>query len=491
LTASRNAIAAIPTASPYSMPAQLLLAIIYLNENDFVKALPILHSLADETNYPWTDLQTAYLRNAALLKLGMIHYQRGEFKLAISFFDRISQGFENHDQALIGQAWAALRMGDYHGSLARSDRLLKTYLASQFTYEALTLAGHCRRLLAQPKSALDAYRHVVLSRNEKEAKKEYDQERDRVMDQHRELNRLEKEALEKKQAALYAEIDRIKGQITSYVDQTSEKTDSGTQLLRDYYDERVEIFNRMDDLQTVIEVAEREERPDLADKARKQLSRLITVLETYRSDEQVTNPAFLIEYPLAAKEAGQEHQRARLDGVYRELELEKRRIEGNIARLSEYQRLGRSAGDQSDRTDLEILQTDLAHLRDRMSALRKTVIEARPQLVSSNAEVWNDFSGFGLTDIIYQERGNRLNQIDDYANQLKGIEMVLADRRGEIEGRLQRFEDEIRRLQDSLLSRKIQLEQMERRTYFDKMYFDDKEQEEEGWEEQLRRQQQP
>jgi hypothetical protein len=61
----------------------------------------------------------------------------------------------------------------------------------------------------------------------------------------------------------------------------------------------------------------------------------------------------------------------------------------------------------------------------------------------------------------------------------------LAERRQTIEQRLQGYEDDIRKLQDTLLSRKLQLEQMERQTYFDKVYFDEKESEEEEWERQL------
>jgi hypothetical protein len=491
LDASMASLRAIPSSSEYYMSSQLLLAIVYLNKNDFTPALPILQSLTDETSYPWTDLQTAYIRNTALLKLGMIYYQRAEFKTALSYFERVSQGFQDYDQALIGQSWANLRLGDYTSSLARSHQVLNNYLASNFTYEALTLSGHCKRLLNQPESALNAYRYVVRSQNERQSKEEINQERDRVQDQDRELNRLEKESLEKRQVELYSEIDKIKDQITGYMDVMNERTDTGVRLLQDYYDERLDIFARMDDLQTVIETAEREERPDLADKARKQLSRLIRVLETYRSDQEVVNTAFLVDFPLAAKEASMEYQKSNLSGVYRDLELEKRRLERNVELLTEYQRVGRDRGRESDRTDLSVLQSDLGHLRDRLSILRKSVVEAMPEDPSSNAELWNDFSGFGMTDVIYKERSNRLDTIDRYAARLKGIETVLADRRGEIQQRLQQFEDDIRKLQDDLLSRKIKLDQMERQTYFDKFYFDEKEQEEEAWEERLNRSSNP
>ena len=477
----QSAVQAVPAGSPYRMPAQLLSAIAWLNQNDFTQAVPILESLIDETIYPWTDLQTSYIRNTALLKLGMVYYQRGEFPRANDFFNRVSKGFADHDQALIGQAWASLRLGDYNASLSRTHQLLNSFLASNFTYEALTLAGHCQRLMNQPHDALNAYRYVVRSQNERAKKQEYNQERDRLKTQSRELDRLEKESLERRQVDLYADVERIKNQINAYVVSINERTDTGTQLLQDYYEERVDLFAKLDELQTVIEVAEREERPDIADKARKQLARLIRVLQTYRSDQNVVNTAFLVDFPLAAREASLEYKRNNLASVYRDLEMEKRRLERNVELVAGFEHAGEKTVAMASRSDLEILRSDLDHLRDRMSVLRKRVVEEQPAPSSSDAETWSDLSGFGMTDIIYRERMKRLSTIDDYAVRLKGIETVLSDRRHDIEVKLQLFEDEIRVLQDNLLSRKIQLDQMERQTYFEKFYFDEKEQEE-SWE---------
>ena len=283
-----------------------------------------------------------------------------------------------------------MRLGDHSSALARSRQLLTTYLTSSFTYEALTLAGHCQRLLQQPENALNAYRYVVRSRNEQESNQEFHREHDQILAQKRELSRLERESLEKKQVALHAEIDSLQSQLSAHLDVVKERTETGTHLLQDYYAERMDIFGQLDDLQNVIEVAEREERPDLASQARKQLARLVRVLETFRSDQEVVNTAFLIDFPLAAQEASNEYQRQNNLQVRRELELEKRRLERNLELLTEYQRVGRSAATEGDREDLEILQDDLDHLRSRLSALRNHAAAAAPALNASNADWWDE-----------------------------------------------------------------------------------------------------
>ena len=51
---------------------------------------------------------------------------------------------------------------------------------------------------------------------------------------------------------------------------------------------------------------------------------------------------------------------------------------------------------------------------------------------------------------------------------------------------VERVEIYDKKLQDKLITRKIQLEQLERKTYFENLYFDTHEREEETWEDQLR-----
>ena len=91
-----------------------------------------------------------------------------------------------------------------------------------------------------------------------------------------------------------------------------------------------------------------------------------------------------------------------------------------------------------------------------------------------------------MSDIVHELRNKRRDEINNYADQLMTVEDAMENRRQEIEQKLEQFEKEIRQLQDRLISRKIQLEQLEKQTYFDNYYFENKEKEEESWEEKLK-----
>ncbi len=482
---AKEALIKVSASSEFYPPSQLLLGVVYANLDEFDSAIPIFRMLSDKKSYPWTNLNTAYIRNTALLRLGMIHYQRGEFSDAITTFDQVSQGFTGFDEALIGQAWANLGMGNYDAAMERSHALLRNYLASNFTYEALVLSAHCKRLLNQPENALNSYRYVVRARGMMDVQNEYDKERSRVLSHVKELNRLESQALEKREVGLYTEIDGLRNQLNEYLLRVKEPGDTGTQLLQDYYDERVDVLDQLSELDRIVEWAQSQGRLDVEDKATKQRARLIKVLETFRGDREVTNTSYLVDFPLAAREASFRYMRETLASAFRDMDLEKRRIE--IALNSVQEISSESAANKpAERNEVEILEADLNNLRDRISQFRKWMVDAKAGEPNSNLDHWSDLSGFGISDIIHSQRKEKLTAIDSYATRLKTIDVILTSRRDEIKGLLEGFEEEAKLLQNRLLSRKIQLEQMERQTYFNSLYFDNKESEEEAWEDRLR-----
>jgi TolA-binding protein len=485
-TNARDVLLQVPAESRFFLPAQLLLGVVYTNLNDYDRAMVIFEELSQKKNYPWTSVNVAHIRNTALTRLGMIYYQRGEYVKAEDLFSQVSKGYENYDAAIIGQAWSNLQRGNLDAALERSHALLKNYLASDFTYEALVLSAHCKRLLNQPETAMNSYRYVVRARGLENLHKKYDSEREQVLDQVKQINRLEQDALEGRQEELYQQIDNIKKDLNEYLLKIKEKSDTGTQLIQDYYDERTTIVDRLSELDAIEDWANLNGMPDVAYRAAEQRARLVKVLETYRADEDVTNTAFLMDYPLAAKESGMIFQREKMASTYSDLNMEKDRIEQSLGQLGEMKREAVEEDSALLRSDLELLEFDLNSLRDRLSQFKLWAVENRPQDPQSNIDYWSDYSGLGMSDIVYELRKKRRDEINNYADQLKTVEDAMESRRQEIEQKLEQFEKEIRELQDRLISRKIQLEQLEKQTYFDNYYFENKEKEEESWEEKLK-----
>ncbi|MBD3374171.1 hypothetical protein GF406_03980 [candidate division KSB1 bacterium] len=474
----------IDSDSDFYLPSQLLLAITLINMRDYEKALPVLTFLADKNSYPWTGLNTAYIRNTALIRLGMVHYEQGNYYKAQDVFSRVSQGFQGFDEALIAQAWSYLQTGRYNRAIASSHDLLRNYLASNFTYEALVLSAHCQQLTEQPDQAMNAYRYVVRAHEAMAMQSEFDRERALSTEAIDELEEMERTAIEFKREELYLEINMARDELRDFMAQVREKSDTGTQLIQDYYDERIDILNHIQQLDQVVQWGMEQNREEVVENALKQKDRLLKVLDTFQSDRDIVNTAYLVDYPLAAKEASMDFRRDQFSTVYRDLDLEKRRIENTLDALQQFQ--DNQELNMHTRMNLELLQKDLDQLNERMSKFHKVLKESLPDVPSSQLAYWNDFSGVKLSEMIFAARKERLETIDTYATHLRVIENVLQDRRNELESRLDQFEDQIRALQQRLMDRKIQLEQMERQTYFEKHYFDTRVTEEEDWESRLR-----
>ncbi len=472
----------IPESSRFHLPALLLKGVSYLNLDDYDAAIPVFQTLSRNRSYPWTDLDVAYIRNTALLRLGMIYYQRNDFNRAQQYFDRVSQGFRSFDNALIGKAWSALRLGEHEASIDQSYNLLRNHLASNYSYEALVLSAHCKQVLGQPESALQNYRYVIRARKMMNTAKDYHKEQNRLIDRKKQLSRLEAEALEKRQDILYYKVEEMQEKLSRLLFRIHQKGDSGSRLIRDYQDERVDIIHHLDDIDQVIHWAEQAGKPEIVEKAVEQRQRLLRVLQTFQADRDVVNTTYLVDFPLAAMEANLIWQRDNFVDLYRNLNLEKRRLENSI---NDLQNINSGELSFSDKLDMEILNGDLQHLQNRLSRFRHWLSQELPDAPQSRLEYWSDYAGFELSKIVYQLRQKKVDQIGDYAARIQEIRDLLKARKTDLETRLQDFNQEIRALQERWLSRKIELEQLEKQTYFEKYYFDTSERESENWEYRL------
>lgn len=463
--------------------SQLLAGVISTNMGKYDTAIEIYKKIANEDSYPWTAMTVAYTRNTALLRLGLLYYQQGKYQLALEIFDRVSPGFDNYDQVLIVKAWICFQQKDYQVSIDHALELVRTFIASDYTYEALVLNAYCNRLINNPQDAANAFRYVIRSQGILDMKKEYDTERSKVLGQLDELSNLEKDALERRQPHIYKDISELRMELSEFMLRVRERGDTGSQLIEDYYEERLDVMEHILRLDNIIEWAEETEEYEIAEKAHDQKDRLTKVLEVFKGDRNAINNAFLIDYPLAAKEALYYYKSENLDQVFYEMSTEKRRVENTLKEMDRLTSL--SDYNLSQQMDVELLFFEMENLRNRLNKLQKAMNEIDPEKPETNIDYWSDLSGFGVSDIIYKERKSKLAGIDVRSDKITIINDLLKTRRAEIEKKLNDFEKEIKKLQDKLLSRKIQLEQMERDKYIESFYYDTKEKEEETWEDRL------
>lgn len=469
---ARNVLELIPKGSKYYMTAQYLLGIVHANAGEYTSAIKIFEDLANRENYPWTDPQTTFLRNNALLKLGYVHYELGEYEKALSYFESVSPGFQGYDRGLLGAAWSNLKRGEYETAIQKVRKLFNDYLASNYTYEALVLSAHCKRILNRRDEALRDLRYVANARGVLDLSRRYNAERKEILDQLSELDRIEQEILDRRDRNLYQVTAQIRDQIQDLLLEFRHHSATGTLLLDELQQERQGVFRQIEELNHLIDEAQATGQKAVVDAAYHQRARLIKTLETYQADASIRNVNYFVDYPLATKESVATYRKEVLSDLLREMEDERQRIARKLAEARQLQRTKANGTVTSATLDLEILQEDLEKLRDRSSRLKAWIEDNSVEEINTRFDQWADFSGFGMSDITFANIEEREEDISELAYNVSAINHVLEERKRALEKRLERFDAEVRRIQEELQQEQIQMEKKEKEKYFQELYFE-------------------
>lgn len=470
----------IPPPSRYHFAAQYLRGIAQANLGNLAGALRWFQYVAetetDLAGLTLADPTTTLIRNNALMRLGFIYYQRGEFENAIRYFEKVSRGAENYDQTLIGLSWTYLKKGDLDKTITTTGTVLGNYLSSNYHYEALVLAAHCRRLLEQPTAALDNLRYVANAHGMLELSKEYNQEREQILSQLSEVERMEKAALEHRDKQLYNIISGVRQSLVGMLYSFGYRSNSGELLGDAFSEERQNIYRQLQQLDRLVAEARQSGLLDVERDAIERRNRLVRVLETYQADRSIQNVNYFVDYPLANKESGAAYRRQIVLNLFKEMEAEQERLKQNLTTanrlISEH---GKSAVNLA--IDLKTVQDDFRNLKYRMDRFQTWLSTYKVEEVTTDISQWADLSGFGMSDIAFQEINRREEKIDLFSQNIASIDNILRDRKISLEEMLRNFDREMRKIEEELLNEQVRLDRLEHDAYFRNSYFDTSESE--------------
>lgn len=468
--AAGEALERIDKGSKYYIPGLYLSGIAAARRGTYEGAIRLFTSIVDMENVPWADPNLAVIRNNALLKLGFIYYERGEYAQALSYFDAVSRGVEARDKVLIGKAWTHLKVGSYERTVGEVNELFQRYLSSNYTYEALVLAAHCKRLLNQPEEAMRDLRYVAKARGVFELANEYNAERQNILRQLDELERIETEVLDAQSKKMYELIAEIKSSLQGQLRQLTYQGGVGSNLMDDFQSERRAIYRQIQDLDAIIASAKNAGNQKVLNEAMAHRERLVKALATYQSDRMLGKVNYFIDFPLATKESSTRYRKQIVQNLMREMEYEKTKIKENLAAFQSLS--ANQKAEEQAFVELEALREDLTHLEDRLDRFQAWLSTYEIEQVETDFNHWADFSGFGLSDITMQELQRREARIADYSQHVTSIDHLLRRRKAELEERLARFDGELDKIRKELEAEQIRLDKLEREKFFEKLYFD-------------------
>ncbi len=467
--AAEAALARIEKGSRYYYPGLYLTGLALVNQGAYEGAVRIFNLLVNAKNLPWTDPVIPFLKNNALLKLGYIYYERGDYATALEYFNRVSKGADERDKVLMGIAWASMKTNDYDQAIQHLNELFKNFISSHYTYEAMVLAAHCKRLINQPDDALHNLRYVANARGVLDLSDRYNEERRKLLLQLDELENMEKQVLERQDRQLYDVISEIKYALQKQLINLGFEGGVGSRLIQEFDAERMAIYRQIQELENIIKKAKETGNNEVYKAAVKRRDRLVKALETYQADKDIKKVNYFLDYPLATQESVNKYRRKILQELMQELELEKARIEKNFQKAKE---LVAKNPDAARSIDLLALQEDLENLQDRIDRFQTWLSEHQVEEIETDFNRWADFSGFGMSDITIQEMQKREQKISMYTENVAFIEELMRQRRMELEERLRRFDEEMEKIRKELEAEQIRLKKLEHEKIFESLYFD-------------------
>jgi len=473
LDEANEALKKISENSQYYLVAQYLRGVALVNLDKFDLAANIFKQIIEKDRNPWTDINISVLRNESLLKMGYLHYQRGEHDQALEYFNQVSKGFDGYDESLIGQAWSNLKKSQYGAAINKVDLICNNFLMSNYTYEALVLSAHCKRAQDRTNAALKDLRYVASARQVLNRVNEYNTERSKVLKQLDQLEILEEKVLEHQNKSLYPKILRARNLINQALASFRFRGAVSSRVMEEYNSERKLILRQVEEFDRIIAYAEEQGEEKMLKDALMQRERMIGVLQKYQLKQPLSNVSYFMDYPLATKEGGIIYRRGILQKLVSELVLEKQIIQKDLQIISELASL--NVDSKIDITiDLEILEEDLNDLNNQLNRFEIWLSRHQVENIETQTVRWANFSGFGISDINFSLFREKNQQMVGLAKNLATIESILVQKKNNLETRLARFDNEVRKIQKEMESEKVRLEKLEKEKYFQEIYFENK-----------------
>jgi TolA-binding protein len=474
---------AIFPASDFYVDSRYLMAQAYIGANNLQEADNVLTGLIKDYT-----LSTDYYFNL-LLKLAYVKYEKGEYPLAIHYLDQIGGNFPWYDRVLLCYGWNYYKIElqktkdqekDFNYAKRYLQLLLDSYLTSDYYLEAKSLLGYIYQLEEQAGSAISEFDAVFRARFTKEMTDQTMVKRDSL--ENKLLN------LEADKYSALAQ-DNVQSFSTSQY-QYSEVRDS---LLLVGYDDQAlawqatesevdKIKEQIKELDRLKKIAKERNSTALVARIENLQDRLESSIEqsSALNEQQQQGPGYLASNSAARRESVIEDQNKKIEQIRQEIQSQKQLLDNALLDLSAEIDRARAAKSFNRMVHLEVKRDQYEALKNRYNVLETYVYDLNSEASNINLQKWSDYSAFGIANVNYAVKQNKLDQRGFYLDQINKINQILNSRKMTLDFMINQIDGEI-----SFMTRRVRRqerlrERAELNRKFEETYFDTHTTESEG-----------
>jgi TolA-binding protein len=452
----------VPPGTSYEPAAQYLSAACHSNLKNDDAALAIYGRLAEPPAGKNRNPIEIQVRNNALMKMGLIYYERGDNARATALFGRVDKEFQFNDLNLLGKAWSAYRSGKPVEALQNAEALLDHSLFSNYLYEAKVLAARSKELLGKSDEAVSDLEQVRIAG----ASPLSDRWTAPVNDSPADVAGTQ-DADPAGAVRLYSEASRIFRFLHAGGGPADSPAAGGdgppesTRLL----DAKIGVLDSLE------RMAEERRSPLILDSIRKLRGNAIQTLQLQSRRESGESPKNADD-PVIRRMGLSSYTRYLFGTLLEDVVSEKREIRSNIAEL------GRLAAEpnSSDRTGLrirmEIRGDDLTDTWLKLNQYEVWLRENMPQAFRVEIDRWANFSEYGISNINF----SRIREIDGQMAALSGtvrvIDQVYRAKKIELGKRIEALLEDVNLIERQMQAEMQKKNEKEKEQRFNSEYYE-------------------
>jgi TolA-binding protein len=466
---------AIFPSSDYYVDARYLMAQAYIGANNLQESENVLSGLIKDYT-----LSSDYYFNV-LLKLSYVKYEKGEYLPAIHYLDQIGGNFPWYDRVLLSYGWNYYKMElqktkdqvrDFNYAKHYLQLLLDSFLTSDYYLEAKSLLGYIYQLEEQAGSAISEFDAVFRSRFTKEGT-------DQTL--------VKRDSLENKLLNLEAERYTALTQNNVQSFSTSQYQYSEVQdslLLIGYEDQALawqatesevdKIKEQIRELDRLKKIAADRNSTALVARIENLQDRLEASIEhaSSVSGKEQQSVGYLASNSAARRESVIEDQNKKIEQIRQEIQSQKQLLDNALLDLSGEIDRARAAKSFKRMVHLEVKRDQYEALKNRYDVLATYIYDLNPQATNINLQKWSDYSAFGIANVNYAVKQNKLDQRAFYLDQINKINQILNSRKMTLDFMINQIDGEI-----SFMTRRVRRqerlrERAELNRKFEETYFD-------------------
>lgn len=452
-------------------PSLYLSAACYSNVGDDELSMSLYQRLIDEENKGDKDFVLAQIKNNALLKLGLIYYERNENDKATSYFDQVNRSFEHYDLSMMGKAWSAYRSGKPGEALRNVEWVLSNSLVSNYMYEARVLAASSKELLGHSEQAIDDLKDVFQTSKEAEEIGKTTSDRAAMIQDIQLAERVRQQAQEGRDREILAALDEIRQFMAGTLAAESDKEGSGDfSVIMNTLREKINILDGLE-LQ-----ASNMGNTRMVSEIRRLRSDLIDTMEDHRS-KAATNSLSSEDDPLIQQMGMNDYFKYVFRSLLTQTVREKEQTRDNIRDAGELLAAAQARDDFDLSIQMEIAREEFQDYYGKLNQHEVWIRENFPQEFRVELDKWATFSGYGISNINFSRIKDCERRIGVISQTIDALDRVFGAKRKDLENRIQGLLSDVAKIEEQMLEEASKREQQEKETFYQTEYFNRQRQE--------------